>query len=210
MSGDSQVRPAAFSRRWWCALVVLSALFPVITTVSANDEPTVFRDTDSIPIHLDRDQLERDLFDRVNEYREAHGVEPIIWDEALALVCRSHSEAMLDKRKLAHTLDGVSLEDRLEEAQLSFVCVRENVGWLQGFNVDPVEWELSRWSRSKVHKRNLLDPCVTHGAVGIEFSVDGNFYVTWEARRPADDPGSSAFDEVAEERPERSTRDGNR
>jgi len=190
ISGDGRLSvdwrlPA--SPRWRRAIVVGAAAALVVSIGLANEESTVFRDVETLPVHSDRNQFEMELFKRVNEYREMHGLQQLVWDDALAVVCRSHSESMLTRRKLAHTLDGVTLEERLEEAQISFVCVRENVGWLQGFNVDPVEWELAHWRVSPVHDRNLRDSCVTHGAVGLVFSVDGNFYVTWIARRPPDD-----------------------
>ena len=123
---------------------------------------------DSSPAAATSDGYVRQLAGLINDYRERHGLGPLVFVGELATLAGEHSESMSERRRLSHE----GFMARFHRAS-SKVCV-ENVG--RGFPT--AETLLDGWRHSPRHHDNLLDPAVSR--MGIAASAR---YVTFFACR---------------------------
>jgi hypothetical protein len=103
------------------------------------------------------------LFRLVNEQRAAHGVAVLrLWPD-LAAVAQDYAVELDDKHVLVHaTAASGNLATRLQTRGLRFTLAAENLADA----VSPRQ-ALAAFMASPGHKRNLLDPALTHVGVGV-------------------------------------------
>ena len=99
----------------------------------------------------------------VNADRAQHGLHALHWDAELARVARDHSVDMRDHGFFGHVSPTTGLHTaRLEAARYRAVASAENLA----HNVSIAEAQAGLM-HSLGHRRNLLDPDVTHLGIGI-------------------------------------------
>jgi uncharacterized protein YkwD len=139
----------------------------------------------SIPMACETaSKLEQRIFDAVNRERASRGLEALAWHDALAAEARRHALNMAGRRFFSHT-DPVrgSLPRRLRESGIRYRRSAENIFNEQG-HPDSVAAAVEGWMSSEGHRRNILDPELTHTGVGTAVRGDGTRFFTQIFIRP--------------------------
>ncbi|HTQ63110.1 MAG TPA: CAP domain-containing protein [Candidatus Solibacter sp.] len=129
--------------------------FLIVSTAKSQDRPVV----PAPALHPSSD--EQILLDSVNREREAAGLQPLKWDDALAAAALRHAERMVREPDLSHQYPGEPpLSERAAQAGARFSSVAENIA------LGPAAADIHYgWMHSPGHRRNILNPELT--AVGI-------------------------------------------
>jgi Cysteine-rich secretory protein family len=136
-------------------------LFTVIVVVASTIAPELRAQTSAADVTL---------LNAANHDREAAGLQPLKWDDALAAAAHKHALLMAKANTLSHQFPGEPpLQDRARQAGSRFSTVAENVA--QGPSVPGLH---TQWMNSAPHRANLLDPQLN--AVGIAVVQSGNQY----------------------------------
>lgn len=115
------------------------------------------------PETLDARQGERLALDRLNQDRAAVGIAPVQWDEALARVARSHSQAMAGRHRVAHVLPGSgNAADRLRAAGVAAAVVLENVA-----RASSIAEAQRSFMSSPAHRANVLNRDARRVGIGV-------------------------------------------
>lgn len=132
--------------------------------------PTTYRATlppDETTIHK-ADEAAAYAFALLNADRRKFHVPPLIWDAKLAEIARDHSADMRDHGFFGHVSPTTGLHtQRLAQNQYQAVASAENVAQ----NPSVFEAELGLM-HSLGHRRNILDPELTHVGVGVAGAED--------------------------------------
>ncbi len=133
------------------------------------------------------DQAAQYAFALVNADRARHGVPTLIWDGKLAEVARDHSADMRDNGYFGHRSPTTGLHtQRLEAAHYRAIASSENLA----HNTSIAEAQAGLMD-SLGHRRNMLDPKVTHLGIGVvgEQGDDGDrrWWVTQIFSKPVED-----------------------
>lgn len=105
----------------------------------------------------------RRIFELTNQDRQAQGLEPLRWNEALATAAQAHADRMVREPELSHQYPGESdLMTRGAHAGAHFQSIAENVAL--GPSAEAIEEE---WMHSTAHRTNILDPRMNALGVGI-------------------------------------------
>ena len=119
-------------------------------------------------------EMESETEKAINRVRAQHGLRPLVPLPALITVARDHSEDMVERNYFDHEdPDGRRVADRITAAGVSWSKVSENLAMNSGAE-DPVARAVQGWMESPGHRKNILDPAVTHTGVGI--AEDGGAY----------------------------------
>jgi uncharacterized protein YkwD len=127
---------------------ILATLVVLAGAVSAQDE---------------RSALALDL---VNEARQAEGLEPLTWADALAAAAQVHANDMLARDYFDHlSPEGETVRDRfLDEGGGAWLQVAENIAMCRGCPTPPGPDRVSEfhqgWMESPEHRAAILDPGV--------------------------------------------------
>ncbi|MBN1177921.1 MAG: CAP domain-containing protein [Anaerolineae bacterium] len=116
----------------------------------------------------------------INEDRQAHGLQPVEWDETAAIAALQHAQEMADFGYISHwNLDGYGPDYRYTSTGGAHV-VFENVYTYEhspgGGPTTAEEWEAliqeaqQTLMDSPGHRDNILAPEHTHVAIGIDYS----------------------------------------
>jgi uncharacterized protein YkwD len=129
--------------------------------------------------------MERNVANRVDEIRAAHGRGRLTRDAILARVARRHACWLSGRGTLSHQgPSGETVGDRVRAGGRSFRTVAENLA--RSVNVpDPVAAAIDGWMRSPGHRENILREDVTETGVGICRVGAAAYYVTQVFLRPA-------------------------
>jgi uncharacterized protein YkwD len=101
---------------------------------------------------------ENAIVDDINSARRTRGVAPLVLDERLCELARSHARDMLLRRYVSHsTPEGATPYDRMRDAGYPFTYAGENIA----LNADRVSAERALMA-SRAHRRNILDPHYAH------------------------------------------------
>ena len=115
------------------------------------------------------------VYKQVNEVRQSRQLPPLVYNEELAVLAKTHTQSMIASGKLSH--DGFS--DR-------FAAAREKIPGLKalGENVamnfpkeDVVADTVKNWMNSPVHRANILRENTLTG-VAVVRAADGKYYFT--------------------------------
>ena len=100
----------------------------------------------------------------MNVERAKYGLKPLIWDENVAAVARSHSIDMSLKGYFSHiSPNGVGPGDRLKNAGITKIQrMGENIALCGS-----ASRAMSLWMGSPGHRANILNPNYTHLGVGV-------------------------------------------
>ena len=102
--------------------------------------------------------LEQEIFDLINEEREAEGLPALTRNSKADWVARAHSQDMLDQDYFDHiNLDGNSPGQRLIDGGILWFAYGENLAWSKGSETGLAELIVSKWMESPGHRANILD-----------------------------------------------------
>lgn len=133
----------------------------------------------------------------VNASRQAHDLPPLETDETLAAAAQAHAEDMLARTYYSHvTPGGKTVLDRYLAAGGSRAKrVAENIARCTGCAppVAPsrVESLQEGWMGSEGHRKNILDPGLTHFGFGLAASEDGGLYAVQNFAGPGTSSGAA-------------------
>lgn len=118
-------------------------------------------------------QIEKEIFQLINEYREQNGLPPLQYSEAAADMAERHSRRMADKDiPFGHT----GFQDRynaLKKELPDMTAGAENVA----YGADDAAEAVELWLRSAGHKKNIRGN-FTHTGISVVRDSDGRLYFT--------------------------------
>lgn len=165
------------------ALLVIALLPACFVTVSEKTQ-----DNTSIPTNDDTTDettsygsvsdststVERRAFDLINQYRRSIGLPSLIWNEAIARQCRTHSQYMANRGSLSH--DNFSQRLNNLRSSMRVMAGAENVA--MNYNMpDPALVAKNGWIRSPGHHKNIKGN-YTHSGMGVVRTSSGKYYLT--------------------------------
>ncbi|MCR4277406.1 MAG: CvpA family protein [Candidatus Berkelbacteria bacterium] len=143
-------------------------------TVPAQNEQ-IIAPSEKIDLKFTTDQTtvdkasEAKMFQWVNEERTKAGVGPLVVEERLTEVARTHSKDMFNRGFFAHeNPDGQSPFDRMAKGGITFEVAGENIAYAPS-----VELAHNGLMRSPGHRANILNPEFGHVGYGI---IDAGIY----------------------------------
>ncbi len=105
----------------------------------------------------------------VNREREANGLQPLLMNERLRRLARSHSQDMLSRGYFSHyTPEGLSPFDRMNAAGIEYTYAGENLAMAPS-----VELAMQGLMNSPGHRANILNPNFNKIGIG---AIDGGIY----------------------------------
>ncbi|MFC4402657.1 CAP domain-containing protein [Gracilibacillus xinjiangensis] len=117
------------------------------------------------------DQVKRQVINLTNEARQANGASPVQLDTELASVAQKKSEDMAQNNYFSHTSPTYgSPFDMLRTFGVDYTKASENIAAGQRSAEEVVQG----WLNSEGHRKNMLDPAVTH--IGVGYDSDGNYW----------------------------------
>ncbi len=126
-------------------------------------------------------ELERRIFEQVNQYRLQRGLRPLQMDPRISAHARAHSQAMAGRQvPFGHT--DFSQRIRRVNQIISSRRVSENVAYIFSHN-DPAKRAFDGWLRSPAHRRAIEDNFSVTG-VGVALGDRGALYFTQIYVRP--------------------------
>ncbi len=142
--------------------------------------------------------IETKVFKIVNQERQSHGLNELVWDPWLADVARQHSLDMANKSYFSHdNLKGEDPSERAkdrginivkEEGIILHIGVGENIGKIPkgyvsgygylGTNEKVAVTIMDGWMKNPGHRSNILDP--NYEFIGVGVADDGyyRYYLT--------------------------------
>lgn len=115
---------------------------------------------------------EQQVLRLVNEEREAHGAQALLWNAPLAAVARLRVQETL--QKFSHTRpDGSRCFTLLKEQGIRYRTAGENL--VRGTNLLPVD-AVRLWLDSPTHCRNIRMKSYTHTGIACIEGPDGKTY----------------------------------
>jgi uncharacterized protein YkwD len=122
----------------------------------------VFYSTNTLAQH-NAAEVERRLFDAVNQERNAHGLPLLKSDATLANSARKHAERMAERGTISHQFPGEpNLPSRARAAGARFTWLSENVD--QGPNPAAIH---QSFMKSPQHRANILDGDMDSAGIGV-------------------------------------------
>jgi uncharacterized protein YkwD len=124
-------------------------------------------------------ELERIIFDLINEKRAENGLPELKWSEEVAKVARLHSQNMANSKFFSHQgLDGLRVDDRAYSLGVKrWQSIGENIASNRGFG-SPTEVAVDAWMRSPGHRGNILNNLWQETGIGVAVDNDGKYYFT--------------------------------
>ncbi|WP_245902241.1 CAP domain-containing protein [Gracilibacillus dipsosauri] len=111
------------------------------------------------------------VIELTNQARQENGVEPLSADQQVAEVAQKKSEDMSENNYFSHTSPTFgSTFDLLEDSGVEYSEALENIAAGQ----QSPQQVVKGWLNSEGHRKNILDPNVTH--IGIGYDKDGNYW----------------------------------
>ena len=128
--------------------------------------------------------MEKRVFDAINNQRGHVGIADLIWRDALANAAREQSKNMLERGFFAH-VDPIrgDLAMRLNASGIEWMRCGENLFSEKGY-IEPVWTAVVEWMHSPGHKQNILEAEFTHSGVGIVRSDEARYFMTQIFTRP--------------------------
>jgi uncharacterized protein YkwD len=160
-----------------------------------------YKDKKKPEISLKR--LEQRIHDLINAEREKQGLEPLDWDDRLALIARNHSLDMAARKYFSH----VSPEGRdfaYRYNSTGYTCERriDNILYRGAENIfqnnlynqtttindttyydwnsekELAETTVQGWMQSPGHRKNILIPYWRNEGIGVAITPEGAVYIT--------------------------------
>lgn len=119
--------------------------------------------------------MESSIHGWTNAARQQRGRAPLSHNAQLARAAQMQAYAMAVRETMAHTIDGVTLGDRVRWVGYQHAGVGENVAFNFGYS-NP-EWHLFQsWMTSEGHYRNIMNEQFAEMGVGVAQSATGKIY----------------------------------
>lgn len=141
------------------------------------EESLVYEDGKVAPVenitevYKNWEELEVELLTLVNDYRSAHGLQPMQIDPTAYMYAKSHNEYMITQGKLSH--DNFSSRAQKLTEQTGGQEVAENVAR----NYPTTKAVLEGWLNSQGHRKNI-EGNYNYTGISIKSDPDGNLYFT--------------------------------
>jgi uncharacterized protein YkwD len=141
---------------------------------------------------LNLSKVAKITYQKANEARIAHGLQPLMWNDKLAQIAQAHSDDMARRQYFSHVSpDGVDNIDRFERAGMDCTVRMNDGSWTNGSEnivrgtgagTDEeylAERSVSGWmSSTEGHRENLLREYWVSTGIGFAIGEDGYFYGT--------------------------------
>jgi uncharacterized protein YkwD len=132
----------------------------------------------AVPHERDIAEIERRVFDEVNEVRERVGAGRLQWSAEIACAARLQSTRMMERGFFGHAdPDRGQLADRLKTAGIPWSRCAENLLHGRGYT-DPVRIAIISWWYSPGHRQNMIEPAFTESGIGVAFVPDETWFIT--------------------------------
>jgi len=124
-------------------------------------------------------ELEKIVFDLINQRRTANGLPELNWNEDVAKVARLHSQNMAESKFFGHRgLDGLRVDDRAVSLGLkNWQAIGENIASNRGF-ANPTASAVEAWMNSPGHRASILNNTWKETGIGVAFDDNGKYYFT--------------------------------
>ena len=148
----------------------------------------------------DLEELRQASLERVNEAREAAGLDSLELDATLNEAAQAHAQDMLDRDFYDHlTPDGQDPMDRyLAAGGDASVVVAENIARCENCSIpaglDDVEWMHEGWMESPGHRENILMPGLSQYGFGMVDRADGSVFGVQKFAGPGTPHGAASAD----------------
>jgi uncharacterized protein YkwD len=121
--------------------------------------------------------VRQEMLERVNTVRRGVGLKPLELDPRLTTAAQAHANDMLARSYYNHNSpEGTTPRQRARAAGFAADVVAENIAAGQTSTEDA----LGAWLHSTDHRRNLLDPRLTHIGIGMALgSYEHRYKVLW-------------------------------
>lgn len=140
------------------------------------------------------------FLNKINQYRNEHGVQKIVFYQKADSLAKSHNKYMLSSENITHLevygkdtlfpgkrigLTSYNVEN-VEGGDLCKKIVISNIIYdtktqLKNENSNLINYLVNTlfvgWKESQLHNKNLLDKNIHKGAVSVKFDFDKSFYV---------------------------------
>lgn len=134
-------------------------------------------------------RAEQQILQATNEFRKAHGLQPVRLNPALSSAAQYFAHYMGRTGKYGHEADGQRPSERAVEHGYGYCILLENIAFQfsgKGFTTKQLaQGFVQGWEKSPEHRRNMLNPYV--GDIGIAVAPgekEGKYYAVQDFGRP--------------------------
>lgn len=120
-------------------------------------------------------EIEQATWRNINAYRQSKQLPPLIWNETVAAVARTHSTDMATER-VGFSHDGFDARYETLNRQLPLGWMAENIDAIT--YEDPAVAAVRAWIDSPGHRENIENPRFTHTGVGVAQSEHDEYFLT--------------------------------
>ncbi len=119
-------------------------------------------------------ELAESIHQQVNDFRWAHGLQPLRIEPIISAQARQHSLEMVSRGAISHA----GFEERLKKIgeKLPYRAGAENVAASAGYE-NPAGTAVEGWKASPGHRNNMLGDFTLTG-IGIAQSDQGKYFIT--------------------------------
>ncbi len=153
--------------------VFVSALLTSITSARNSFIKTSIYDKPLSISSIKTTDLERSVFEQINEYRLSQGLPKLTLNTSITHQARIHSLDMANG-KIPFSHHG--FEKRVNSVSIRYTSAAENVAFNQGYT-DPAQKAVTGWLNSPGHLKNLRGNYNLTG-IGVAVNSQGEVYLT--------------------------------
>jgi uncharacterized protein YkwD len=126
---------------------------------------------------VDPEAVRQEMLERVNTVRRGIGLNPLALDPRLSAAAQAHAQDMLTRTYYNHVSpEGTTPRLRVQRAGFAADIVAENIAAGHTSVADA----LGAWLHSSDHRRNLLEPRLTHIGIGMALgSYEHRYKILW-------------------------------
>ncbi len=141
-----------------------------------------------LPKDPDPDEVAGQIVARTNSFRKEHKLSPLSADEQLTAAARDFAKFMASSGKYGHQADGRQPFERAERHGYEYCVVLENIAFKYesaGIGQEElIRFFVESWKNSPRHRKNMLDPDITHTGVAVADRGKGYYYAVQMFGRP--------------------------
>lgn len=131
----------------------------------------------------------RSIVATTNAFRRAEGLPPLSVDKALEQAAQRFARFMAKTGRYGHGADGHTPAERATARGYASCIVAENLAMVyrsEGYDsADALAGGIVEgWKQSPGHRRNMLDPAITHTGVAVAEASDGRYFAAQMLGRP--------------------------
>jgi uncharacterized protein YkwD len=135
------------------------------------------------------ERAEQLILNATNEFRKAHGLQPVRLNPALVGTAQYFAHYMGRAGKYGHEADGQRPSERAVEHGYYYCILLENIAFQfssKGFTTEQLaQGFIAGWEKSPEHRRNMLNPYVSDIGIAVAAGEkDGKYYAVQDFGRP--------------------------